>query len=212
MFNPLQFYNFGKSTENVNTYIGNMGGTINTVALLATYLGVSQSRISKFKLTGLDIECAISGSQKYTLVGVTGAPITFFRDEAGKVGNIGTQVFRLHSNIITTAYFPGIINQTGTALFQDTSFPILFDLPNCVSLPNGLFGNCSSSGTRTFNIPKCLNIGATQGFNGTIRVTTGNAGYRINAAAQLKTSNNGGVEGDLADAITRGATVIYINL
>tara|TARA_R110000782_G_scaffold190469_1_gene280326 strand:+ start:353 stop:988 length:636 start_codon:yes stop_codon:yes gene_type:complete len=209
--NPTFFYqNSQIKLSNVNTYIGNMGATINTVPLLATYLGVKQYRISKFKLTGLDIECAISGNEKYTLVGVSGSAITFFLDNDGRVGNIGNQVFRAHTNNITNAYFPAIINQTNSSIFQDSRFPNILNLPNVVSLPNSFFGNCSVIQSSILNIPKCLNVGSTQGLDILIRLASGSSLFTINANTALQTSNAGGVEGDIADAIARGVTVNYI--
>jgi hypothetical protein len=209
--NPTFFYQYSQiKISDVNTYIGNMGATVNTIPLLATYLGVKQYRISKFKITGLDIECAISGSQKYTLNGVSSSAITFFLDNDGKVGNIGNQVFRATINNITNAYFPGIITQVNLNVFQDSKLPNTLNLPNVVSLPNAFFGNTNITQSSVLNIPKCLNVGSTQDLNILIRLAAGSSLFTINANTALQTSNNGGVEGDIADAIARGVTVNYI--
>jgi hypothetical protein len=210
--NPIFFYECGKSRAGaeVNTFIGNMGATINTVALLATYLGIPSSRISGFKLTGLDIECAVSGTEKYTLVGVASSPITFFIDKGGKVGNIGSQVFRTHTQPISMAFFPAVINQTSASVFQDSNIPTVLDLANCVSLPTIFYGTANTVGKTFINIPRCLNIGATQGLDVAIRVSSGDINYKINAPVALQTSNNGGVEGDLADSASRGSTIVFV--
>ena len=211
-FNPAQWYSYGKLNDTINTHIKGIGGTVNTKSLLATYLGISESRIQRFTLTGSDLDFSVTGSQKYGLAGSAGSSITFFEDNSGRVSNVGSQVFRLHTQPITRAYFPGVITQTGAALFQDSSFPRFFSLPNCTSIPTGFFGNCGISIASYLNIPKCLNIGATQGYDsgGTIRLNSNTNLLTIYANSSLQTSNGGGVEGDLADAIARGATVIWV--
>ena len=82
----LKKFYFGKQKVKVpNTFIGGIGGTINTPALLAAKLGVSENRIKLFKVTGVDVECAIVGGS-YVLGAFDGQPfngnqgITYFYD------------------------------------------------------------------------------------------------------------------------------------
>lgn len=208
-FNPVQWY-LMTSNDTINTHIGNISGTINTRAGLATYLGINVGRIQKFTINGSDLDFSIIGSQKYTATGTEGSSIAYYIDSAGRVGNIGSGIFRTHSVLISECYFPGVLTQTSGALFQDSSFPVLLDMPNCTSTPNNFFGNCGISTPSVFNIPKCLNIGSTQGYDGGIRLNSNSAMFTIYANSALLTSNAGAVEGDLADAITRGVTVVWV--
>lgn len=78
-----------------NTIIGGIGGTINTKALLATKLGISESIIRGFKVVGSDVHCKITTSftsnveafrDDYTLL--------FYNDLDGKLTVLGTGTFR----------------------------------------------------------------------------------------------------------------------
>lgn len=58
----LQNTVFGKQKVKLNTFIGGVGSTLNTPALLAARLGVTVSRISLFRIIGTNVECAITGT------------------------------------------------------------------------------------------------------------------------------------------------------
>ena len=87
----LKKFYFGKQKAKVNTYIGGIGGTINTPALLAAKLGISKNRIKLFKVTGVDVECAVIGGSYNIPVSCWGnnLQITYYRDEAGLVSVVG---------------------------------------------------------------------------------------------------------------------------
>lgn len=211
-FNPTTWYEFGKTNDTINTHIGGVSSFINTRSDLAAYLCVSVGRIQKFTINGTDLDFSLIGSQKYSVCGNASYDITFFEDNAAKISNLQSDVLKVRSTTVTRAYFPGIVNQTTSGVLQDSNFPLIFDLPNCLSLPSNFFGNVfGTDGNSVFNIPKCLNIGATQGYDGGIRIgLVDSPTLTIYANSALLTSNGGAVEGDLADAISRGVTVIWV--
>ena len=199
-----------KSNGKPNTFIGGIGLNVTTPALLAVHLGISASRISKFKLIGNDIECRVSGGSYVLPVSafnnVNGRFLTYFRDEEGLVTDCLLTCFKTVTNPISVLYFPAIITLTGTSLFQDSAGPTLFDLPNCTTLPIGMAGNWNGTG-KTLNFPSVVNYGPTQG-NDAVFAGNNRNNVTINANSINQTSNGGGVEGDLQWVIDGGTATI----
>jgi hypothetical protein len=82
----LKKFYFGKQKARVNTYIGGIGTTINTPALLASKLGIAENRIKLFKVTGVDVECAIIGSYNIPVVcWVNNLQITYYTDKSASI-------------------------------------------------------------------------------------------------------------------------------
>ena len=104
----LKKFYFGKQKAKVNTYIGGIGGTINTPALLAARLEISVNRIKLFKVTGVDVECAIIGGSYNIPIScwANNLQITYYRDEAGLVSVVGQQAFANIGTQFKSFYFP----------------------------------------------------------------------------------------------------------
>ena len=82
----LKKFYFGKQKAKVNTYIGGIGGTINTPALLAARLEISVNRIKLFKVTGVDIECDIVGGSYTGRIDLnTDSSMTYYDDRDGLI-------------------------------------------------------------------------------------------------------------------------------
>jgi hypothetical protein len=203
-FNPIFF---ATPYHKPNTFIGGVSATINTPALVASKLGISVSRIRSFSIVGSDIKFAVMGKYNLPLSSFEGnTSITYFRDE-GALLNIGNNSFK--GSTVVSVYSSGVINQTGTSIFQDMGSCTLLDLPNCISVPVSFFGNWYPWIVKTVNIPKATSIGLSQA-NDSIFSTIGAATLTLNVSIINQTSNSGGVEGDVAFAIANGATVNYI--
>lgn len=126
----LKKYYFGKSKVKANTFIGGVGATINTPALIATRLGITASRIKAFKVVGSDIEFAVTGGSY--IIGVNAfsgnTAITYFDDRLG---------------LVTSSTF-------GSAFYQATNLQWL-NLPNMTILGYRFASGCTSLHTVSFN-------------------------------------------------------------
>ena len=110
----LKKFYFGKQKVKVpNTFIGGIGGTINTPALLAAKLGISENRIKLFKVTGVDVECAIIGGSYSLPIGAFASDqsITYYID----IDGLNTKIYKgLNScNNLKTLYFPNLTSLRG---------------------------------------------------------------------------------------------------
>lgn len=102
-----------KSGIKPNTFIGGVGATINTPALLATKLGIAVSRIKGFRVVGLDVQCAIIGSYSIPASAFyLNNKITYFDDIEGLVTTIHYGVFSGASNL-TLVNFPNCLTVNG---------------------------------------------------------------------------------------------------
>ena len=202
----LKKFYFGKQKVKVpNTFIGGIGGAINTPALLATKLGISKNRIKLFKVTGVDVECAVIGGSYNIPIQcwTNNLQITYYRDEAGLVSVVGQQAFGNIGTQFKSFYFPKAtkIEQTiGNWSFQSTTNLIkntwkFMYVPLVTQWGNTQQAdiNGQSQGTQVFRI--------NFDFNGIIY-----------AHPSLQTSNAGGLEGDLAYllSLNTGATIRYV--
>lgn len=186
------------------TYIGGVSATISTPALLATKLGISETRIKNFSVVGSDIQCRIIGN--YVMpTWINNTELTYIIDADGLVTNSGS--FKATTKFLYL-YFPGIITQTYQAFFQDKLNGFKLEMPNCTSLPNNFFGNLGmTTNETTLIVPRCTNFGTTKLNNSVFNIWMDGKVY---APISEQTSNSGGVEGDLAYAISNGATVSYV--
>jgi chitodextrinase len=209
----LKKYVFGRSKGVLlNTFIGGVASTINTPSLLATKLQISTSRITLFSVVGNDIQCKIDGTYAMPIGAWENNNITSYRDLDNLVTALNVGAMR--SNIsLPRIEFNGVIT---CGDFQ-TSYSYINDviLPNCTTIANQAFFDSYSTFNqatkRIYVIPRCVNLGSTVGNN---QVFTQNgrglANTTIYANPFLQTNNAGGVDGDLAEAISLGAIVRYV--
>lgn len=209
----LKKYFFGKQKAKVNTYIGGIGGTINTPDLLASKLGISVNRIKLFKVTGIDVECAIVGSGKFTFnfnERVTPIGLKYYYDYDGYINDIENSGLGGGINFFR-GYFPGIINISGTEVFQDKPIGYEIEMPNCLSLPDNFTGNYSGVTGKILVVPKCTSFGTTKLNNNVFTTGGGAQGLKVYAPISEQTSNSGGLEGDLAYVQSVGSSVVFVS-
>ena len=235
----LKKFYFGKQKAKVNTYIGGIGATINTPALLASKLGISESRIKLFKVTGVDVECAIIGGG-YTIpidCFKFNTSITYYLDNDGLVLGIGSSGFRECANLanvnfpkctsisigtgyfafyrcvsLTSVSFPEVVH-VGTQSFLECSLLTSINLPKATKI--GVFAFSTLPAITLINIPKCLYLGTNSLVNSPgnnnvfLNIKTG---CTINTNIALQTNNAGAPDGDLTYAKnTRSAIVNFYN-
>ena len=236
----LKKFYFGKQKVKVpNTFIGGIGGTINTPALLASKLGISENRIKLFKVTGVDVECAVIGGS-YTIpidCFRFNTSITYYLDNDGLVLGINSNGFRECANLadvnfpkctsisigsgfyaflrcvsLTSVSFPEVVH-VGTQSFQDCSLLTSINLPKVTKI--GVFAFSTLPAITLINIPKCLYLGVNSLVNSPgndnvfLNIKTG---CIINTNIALQTNNAGAPDGDLTYAKnTRSALVNFYN-
>ena len=150
-----------KSGIKPNTFIGGVGATINTPALLATKLGIAVSRIKAFKVVGSDIECAIIGNYNIPSSAFSGnsTGITSYNDVEGKVLVLNNSSFANNTNIVSVI-FPNCttINSVNpsTRVFGGCTSLTTVTMPNVTSLGFGSFWGCV--GGIAFNFPLVTSI------------------------------------------------------
>src|SRR6478736_3550765 len=164
-FNPVAFYNYGKQNLVANTFIGGIGGTTNTPALLATKLGISATRIKVFSVIGSDIQCSITGTYVIPDSAFNGnTTITYYIDSANLVSDLGESSFR-ECSVLSRLEFNGIATLTKSWVIRKESGAInkLFvSLKNCTNVTSVAFYGVNNSDL-TLYIPNCTQLGATTG-------------------------------------------------
>jgi hypothetical protein len=204
--NQIAWQIFGGLKSKANTFIGGVASTITTSGALATKLGIASNRITNFKIVGSDIECSISGS--YVLQGFyQDTNITSYIDIDGLVTDLADNVFR-ETTKIKELNFKGIVTLNGKFVDRNSQIQLVY-LKNCTSIL-GQFYNDFYPSKKVFYIPSVTTLGATSGDNQVFYNALTSVGCTIYANPSLQTSNGGGVEGDLALAISNGATVRYV--
>jgi len=178
----LKKFYFGKQKAKVNTYIGGIGGAINTPALLAAKLGIAENRIKRFKVTGLDVECAIIGGSYaiQTNAFKSNIAITYFNDDENLVQVLNTGSF---SGCTSLSYFVfnSVIRVDGGVSVGDGAFEGCTNLTN-INLPlwvsagatvankTYIFRNCTN--LISINAPAYSGLVGNNMFNGCISLTT----------------------------------------
>jgi hypothetical protein len=143
---------FGRDYIKPNTFIGGVASSINNAIILAQKLGLSVSRIRNFKIIGNDIEFAIIGGN-YILSSNFGftsnTSITYYRDEANLLTNIGFNVFRGCTNLFQ-------VKANGLLAFGSYSIGGQGTITN-TKIVNLNFPNCTLIGlVRTFDLNALL--------------------------------------------------------
>lgn len=196
-----------RNTKGWNTFIGGVSSTISTSAQLATKLGISNNRIRNFVVVGSDIKCKITGS--YAIPGncfrnpVLG--ITYYNDISGLVDILNLECFGGsygETNLIWVN-FPNVI--TAIQAFSYTPNLKIVELPQATSVFLETF---AYSNKKIIYIPRCTSLGASSLDDGSFFNTTGSP--YIYCHPSLATNNAGAPDGDLAYAISQGATVRYV--
>lgn len=192
-----------------NTEIGGVASTISTPALLASKLAIDVSRIANFSIVGSNIKCRINGN--YSIIasafGST-STITYYYDSEGLVNSFTEANTFSSCSSLYDLLFPGLSSVFGSYNFNITPMLKTIELPYLVSTSNASFAYGSGTFIKKIYIPRCTSLGSSSGDNGVFSgITTGSIVY-CNPA--LATNNAGGPDGDLAYAISQGATVRYV--
>jgi hypothetical protein len=221
MFNPIQFYESGKS-RGAASYLLEIGGvssTINTAALLADKMlnypsgtAFSPSNILNFTIVGANIQCFLNADYKIKDDAyLNNLSITYYNDY-GSCIETGLQSFLVGGGftmILKKVYLKNAIT-IGVACFSGNGFSSVEEiiLPNAIQLGNGCFANAESF--KIIYIPRATNIGDTVLYNDVFAFS--NQGFKVYAEPSMVTINSGGVEGDLAYVInTLKGTVNYVD-
>lgn len=217
-FNPAQWYSYGSNVSGYNTFIGGIGGTINTKELLAAKIGVSAGAIKNFSVVGSEVRFRISinyGSSGTWFTGETSSNrnpgITYYKDIDNKVTSLKIGAFYSNQQqmLITRIYFKNV-SQIGDYCFLgdgQRSYIQYIDLPNCTSALVGQhFKNLPD--LKKVNIPLLTSLGSSALDNNCFFNIPATA--KIYANTSLQTSNAGAEEGDIAYARGRGATIVYV--
>ena len=185
-----------------NTFIGGVSSVINTPASLASKLAIDVSRISNFSVVGSDIKCRITGSYIIQYRAFKAMTITNYLDLDNLVTDIATEAF---ANIPNPCFlsFKAIIFLTGTYITSLSRF-MMIELNNCTSIVDSAFGDFTSS---ILYAPRCTNLGLNSLNNSVFAFSSSN---KIYCHSSLITSNSGGVEGDIAFAISTGGVISYV--
>lgn len=207
---------FGRAKMKQNTFIGGVASTINTAALLASKLDINVLRITNFEVRGNDIRCCIVG--EYQLPNGSfyeSGNINYYDDKEGLCTNIGVSSFYGLTKNPLRFNFPGVITQLGTQILGNTFGKTVFLMPNCTKIDatqfSGAWNTINANNKKILVISKCTNIGFNKSFNNVFNIGDTSKKYvTIYAPISEQTSNAGGVEGDLADHIAKGGTVVWV--
>jgi hypothetical protein len=174
MFNPIQFYEFGKSRGGIpNTFIGGVSATIGTKSLLATKLNILESDIGYFAVNGNNIEAEIkiNYSIPFNCFNANNN-ITSFVDAGNKVTQINTNAFISCTSLVGDMVFDSLLSlgqgvfantkitgfsapnltSIGTYAFQGTATLLSINISNVTTIEANCFENCTSlTGFLTLN-------------------------------------------------------------
>jgi hypothetical protein len=190
--NYINSYVFAPPIDlSTNTEIGGIAATISTPALLASKLGISVGTISNFSIVGSDIKCKITGSY--------GIPISAFN-------YLGTPSFTYPP---CTYYYDkdGLVTSLGEGAFSSYSLKWVY-FKNATSVGYRCFADGSGNQRDFVYIPSCTNLGGSVGDDSNFIYGLQTKIIYVNPS--LATCNSGAPDGDLAYAITQGATIRYV--
>jgi len=192
-----------------NTSIGGVSATITTASALATKLAISVGAISNFTIIGSDINCMITGS--YVIQAdcfFANNAIKFYYDNDNLISDIKDRAFQNALNF-KKGIFNGITTITGNFVFgggvnNKRLTLIMSNLVTANAVPFYYCGDCDF----TLYAPNFRTIASSTGDNTSFYTILSTSILYVHPS--LATSNSGGVEGDIAYAIGRGATVRYV--
>jgi len=209
--NLLAKQNYGdKKSITYNTFIGGVASVISTASALSVKLGISVGNISNFTIVGSDIKCKITGSYAIpaTAFDLNSTLCTYYFDTDYLVSSIGNGAF------YSTSAFSGYdVNFENCLTVGSSSFSRIpaknFLLKNATTIGNSCFAQVINQGIADAHyIPNCTSLGTTSGNNTVFEYIKSGAVIYTNPS--LATNNSGSPDGDLAYAITQGATVRYV--
>ena len=190
-----QIFGTKKGITGYNLYISGVAGTISSASLLAAQFinypsgsAFSAANILNFTITGSDIKCYVNADYEFSNV------------DTAFTNNLNIKSFedydrckRFYSRTFAGAEFLRVIYAKNAAkIFQGVSLQRNYTLeniylPNCVNYGNVITQEAIFSSAVPFLV-----------------------GCKIYSHTSMQTINSGGIEGDLAQAISKGANVIYV--
>ncbi|MFZ2432523.1 MAG: hypothetical protein WAW57_15395 [Lutibacter sp.] len=214
-FNTHQWYLNGlRKGEAANTFIGGVASVINTPALLAAKLKNYPSgtafpsyNIQNFKIVGNDIECYIGVDYKIDISYAFAAmPLNKYIDNDNHLKEFGITTFE--SCPLPYLELNGLLTISGHSSFNAAPLVKHLIFPNLINISNGGLRANNLMPGKVMYIPNCTNLG-TSNLDNTVFLNTAKDSY-IYAHPSLATNNAGAPDGDLASAISAGATIIYV--
>lgn len=199
-----------KSGIKPNTFIGGVGATINTPALLASTLGILVSRIKAFKVVGADIEFAVVGGnynlKRKTFYGNNN--ITFLNDEQGKISFIDAECF-LNAKNIEYINIPGTTHMKLWQTFEGAESLKTITAINLNQLSDG--GSRVWDRTYSFELLDAKKLKIIPPYHSGAQIFRGwKPGAKMKVNSFLLTSEAGGVNSNILDAKNnRGAVVEF---
>jgi hypothetical protein len=178
-----------------NTFIGGVASTIPDSATLATKLGIPESKIGSFEVCGNDIKAAVNAP--YTLPRYTSSTFgnyTYFRDLGGNLTEFGSPNIGIPSSCEILEFYSATYhgyNPSNWSYPSDSQIKIMY-FPNVLNWGDSHGQEDPYQGTRIFRFSAAANA-------------------RIYVHPSMATSNNGGLEGDLAYAQSTGAVIRYVS-
>jgi len=197
-------------TPTWNTYVGGVSATISTASLLATKLGISVGAISNFTIVGSDIKCKITGSYYAAVNAFNGdTNVTYYTDTDGLVSKCIR--FANCTNFTGDIFFQNALSVEETYTCYKTKSRII-NLPSVTSVVGDAFNSVAETNplVRQFYLPNCVSYGASHSVNNGVFGGV-LSGSRIYAHPSMATINSGGVEADLAAAISAGCILRYVS-
>lgn len=194
-----------------NTFIGGVASVISTTALLASKLAIDVSRISDFSIVGSDIKCKITGTYTFPISAFSSQYsffpniLTYYNDDDNLSINATENTFYEQTNFAEFK-LQGLVNLYTRDFYNTRAFE--YYLPN-VTAVNGERCFDLNEKAMVFYLPNCIKYGVNHSGD-SLSFTGLREKAVIYAHPSMATINAGGVEADLAGAITRGAIVRYV--
>jgi hypothetical protein len=141
MFNPVQFYEFGKKRifNNQNLFIGGVANTLTNTSLLANKLGILASDITNFKLKGQNISATIN--KNYVVAAsafLNNYDLSYFIDLEKCTGISSNSFTSVGLGIFSIENYKENVN-----LFNNLHLHTLY-VPNIINNGNANFNNCTT--------------------------------------------------------------------
>ena len=209
--NIINSYRFGESTPVIerNTFIGGVGSTINTPALLAAKLSIGSASIQNFQVVGNNIECLIEVDYLFVNSAFSSnSSITYYIDVDNKILNFGWGVSFGFSAFYATENLEHFIaggNVTSIArnFFYGDRKVKEYYFKNLTDIDNASFASLDT-GFKIY-LPVATSIYSLAFSTGAS--LAGVTGYFND---YLATSNGGGIDAGVAYFISKGGTVVWV--
>ena len=211
--NTHQWYLNGLvSVQPPNTFIGGVSASLGTPTLLASKLGILESRITNFSVVGSDIQCYITGSYTIPVSAFDSSTISYYYDNDGLIINSNMLAVFNNTTSLVKVVLKGITSSSFQAAFKNSSIQVL-ECPFLTTIVSSTEMFRDTTNPITFYAPLLQTIGSSVA-NNSVWGGAGSpqkTGSKFYVHPSLATSNAGGVEGDIAYAITQGTLVRYVS-